>query len=579
MPSLSNNDLTLTIKAIDNASKELKQVRDKVDDLGGSADKTSALSERLSGAVSKVAGIAKAAALAVGTLTAAVGTAGLTIGIGFNSSVEQAQAKLMAFMKDGAKVAATLSWVKQEAAATQFSFTDMADAAANLTPVAKTSGKSLESLVRQAEILAALNPTEGLTGATFSLREALSGDWVSIVDRFNLPRQRINELKAQGVPAMEIISKTLNEMGIDYGLVAAQGKTLSARFDQVKDKLTMMAGAATKPIFDRISKEFDKVGQIDFEGWGNRAATAITDLINLMDRLWPAVQAVAKQVGDYLAPKMQGLWNSVRDNLIPILERLWKNVIEPLLPVLGAAFVGAIGGVTDALKIVVDWIGWFADELEAGNPFIWIVVGALGALAGALALNAAFATVTALFTTLTTVTIPAATAAFGGFAAMLSIPLVMPAIAVGAALAAIASVMDAYGRMQEAIEGAKSAQKEYQRISWEANNALIRAVQAGEGPASPELKAKADQARATLRKWGVQGFSDGGFTGRGAVNEVAGVVHKGEYVVPKHQVDQSTGRPKAPAGASIRVTQHIYNQLDYDKGITKLGFMLRGAAA
>lgn len=40
------------------------------------------------------------------------------------------------------------------------------------------------------------------------------------------------------------------------------------------------------------------------------------------------------------------------------------------------------------------------------------------------------------------------------------------------------------------------------------------------------------------------GFADGGYTGRGATDEVAGVVHRGEYVVPADQVDQNTGQPK-----------------------------------
>lgn len=43
------------------------------------------------------------------------------------------------------------------------------------------------------------------------------------------------------------------------------------------------------------------------------------------------------------------------------------------------------------------------------------------------------------------------------------------------------------------------------------------------------------------------GFSTGGYTGRGAPNEVAGVVHRGEYVVPAEQVDQNTGTPKLAA--------------------------------
>ena len=40
-------------------------------------------------------------------------------------------------------------------------------------------------------------------------------------------------------------------------------------------------------------------------------------------------------------------------------------------------------------------------------------------------------------------------------------------------------------------------------------------------------------------------FAEGGYTGRGAKYEPAGIVHKGEYVVPKQYVNQSTGMPDA----------------------------------
>lgn len=39
-------------------------------------------------------------------------------------------------------------------------------------------------------------------------------------------------------------------------------------------------------------------------------------------------------------------------------------------------------------------------------------------------------------------------------------------------------------------------------------------------------------------------YFSGGYTGKGNKFEVAGLVHRGEYVVPKHGVDQSTGLPK-----------------------------------
>lgn len=43
------------------------------------------------------------------------------------------------------------------------------------------------------------------------------------------------------------------------------------------------------------------------------------------------------------------------------------------------------------------------------------------------------------------------------------------------------------------------------------------------------------------------GYASGGYTGRGGVNEVAGVVHRGEFVVPQSMVNQSTGLPYADA--------------------------------
>ena len=44
---------------------------------------------------------------------------------------------------------------------------------------------------------------------------------------------------------------------------------------------------------------------------------------------------------------------------------------------------------------------------------------------------------------------------------------------------------------------------------------------------------------------GGQVFATGGYTGAGGKYEPAGIVHRGEYVVPKNQVDQSTGLPYA----------------------------------
>lgn len=54
-----------------------------------------------------------------------------------------------------------------------------------------------------------------------------------------------------------------------------------------------------------------------------------------------------------------------------------------------------------------------------------------------------------------------------------------------------------------------------------------------------------------VQTFGGRGFAYGGFTGRGQSDDIAGVVHKGEYVIPKSQVDQATGKPEGMGNTTI----------------------------
>lgn len=52
-------------------------------------------------------------------------------------------------------------------------------------------------------------------------------------------------------------------------------------------------------------------------------------------------------------------------------------------------------------------------------------------------------------------------------------------------------------------------------------------------------------------------YADGGFTGRGGKYDEAGIVHKGEYVLPKEMVNQATGLPKEGALSSGGTTVNV----------------------
>lgn len=191
----------------------------------------------------------------------------------------------------------------------------------------------------------------------------------------------------------------------------------------------------------------------------------------------------------------------------------------------------------------------------------------------------------------------------------ISTPMVMPAIAVAAAIGALGLViaktqetMDVVADAGNAIENARQSGEKTDaavrkmakegKISTEALNTYLRNTQkAAESTKSNlytgffgplersldnlfvRLQGREEQFKGT----GFGGFASGGFTGRGGVNEVAGVVHRGEYVLRQDQVDQSTGLPKTGAiqgaGASGGGTVISVQNLNLNTGEAVRAFM------
>lgn len=253
--------------------------------------------------------VKSAAGLAVVGFAAIAGgavAAGLS-GLNFNNSMEIVTAQLNAFTKDGAKSAEILAMIKDRASKTPFAFEEMAKATASLLPAAKASGKGLEELISIAEVLAASNPAEGLEGAAFSLKEALSGDFTSIIERFNLPRQRLKELKAEGVPALEAVQIAMKELGLDTDLVTNLSNTASGRWSTFKDTMVGVAAAVTKPIFDMLSgglgrvNDFLAANQPLIDAFANTLATHMQGAITSAVAGFNMLAGVLVPLGQYFA--------------------------------------------------------------------------------------------------------------------------------------------------------------------------------------------------------------------------------------------------------------------------------------
>ncbi|HEY8609786.1 MAG TPA: hypothetical protein VIL69_00680, partial [Roseomonas sp.] len=275
--------------------------------------------------------------------------------VGLNTEWENASARINAFTKDAGKTAELMEMVKQRAASTPFALQDMSNALGSLLPVARSSGKGIEDLLKQAEILAASNPMEGLEGASFSLREAMTGDFTSIIERFNLSRSSINKWKEEGVSNFEIVQRAMAEMGYDAGLVTAMGATMQGRWSTLTDTMQGFARTLTSPMFDVL-----KDGLVFVQG--------------ALDANTPRITAMAAALGTDLARGTR----LALDGVITFAQAIsgdWVDSDKISSPVVRA--VGRIG--TDIgsltrklLDLKAGFTGAFGDSMTVG----WVSAGA-----------------------------------------------------------------------------------------------------------------------------------------------------------------------------------------------------------
>lgn len=359
-------------------NKSLSGMDDSIGNLGKTSTSLTSHLTKLGGSILKVgAAVSGAGLLALGAGLFEAASSGLSM----NNAMEQATAKINAFTKDGAKTADILEMIRDRASRTPFEFQEMAAAASGLLPAAKQAGIGLEELIGQAEVLAASNPAEGLEGAAFALKEAVSGDFTSIIERFNLPRTMINQLKEEGIPNLEIVSRTMQELGLDTDLVSALAETAQGRWSTFKDTLTNVAATVTQPIFDTFSK-----GLGDVNTWltaneplltemanilANQVTTALTRVGELFTAfqqggtgglltalglgdfvtMWATVQPILAQLQLWLGTNipvavqtLSDLWNN---NLLPGFTQIFDAINANLLPAfqqLSDAFLSGTGG-------------------------------------------------------------------------------------------------------------------------------------------------------------------------------------------------------------------------------------------
>lgn len=380
-----------------------------------------------------------------------------------------------------------------------------------------------------------------------------------------------------GVPMIEALATTMKKPQSEIKKLVEQGKI---GFPEVETALNSLTGEGSKfgGMMDKQSKTFNGVVSNIKDGFGQvlRGAVGVTpagDIVagGVFDRIknaaqaamplvqkaaenaGPAVMNAFKKIGEYvtiakdalkslwdivgpiLMPSLKALADTFMNDLFPPLKRLWDIIGPQLIPmlkilgtILGVVIVANIWIFVNVANVLYKAIGWLINIfIEIGQRVEW--VGKIIAQAAQYVYNSWV----------------------NGINGILSVGR---------------SLISWFGGVGQSIGNALSSVYGYITSpfarAWDFVSGIPSKIVGAIGNVGNLLRAK-------LGDWDIPGplgkvrdvipgWASGGYTGAGGANEVAGLVHKGEYVIPKSGVDQSTGLPKSVGGNRTTTIQNVW---------------------
>jgi len=381
----SESDKPILIKATDRASKTIRSIDRSVHRLASRSYNVTVKSVDM--ASRSIGFIRNSLNSLPAWITIGVSVVGLEkltrATIGAAAQMELAQVQVTSLFGENQKAAkAFFDFLNKSGAESMFSQQDFFGAGRAFVPLTKNL-KELKYAVKLTERLAASDPIQGMEGASFAIREALSGDMVSLQERFELPRYMAKTIKEAPTlqDKLEALDKVLSKMGYNQRYLNKVNETGYVRWqkliDSTKLKFTEFGKKgleASKPLIDDLtkivnSKSFDEFGKVLSDGivWGvEKAHTAVKGLEKyLSDPKFQKLDFEGKV--NFVLGDINKWW---KDKAKPRLEEWWDNSGKPWAIKIGGdmgevIFNGIVEGTKKGLQTVG---GMWVDAFK--NPSI-----------------------------------------------------------------------------------------------------------------------------------------------------------------------------------------------------------------
>lgn len=231
-----------------------------------------------------------------------------------------------------------------------FAFEDFAQNARNYMQFTKNTD-TLDKLANLSERLTLVDPTQGLQGAGFALKEMMSGDGTSLKERFGFGKADIEILKASKDMGsfLNQFDSLLNKKGFTEDMLAKYNQSASAQFDNLKSNIATSMGQAgngaleaLNPVITRLNQAFSNGS---FQGFFSGISTGLSIIANgvawlsdLVTNNWSVIQPILIFLaGALLGSIIAGLWATLPPLAANVIA--WLAINWPIMLAVGAIFL------------------------------------------------------------------------------------------------------------------------------------------------------------------------------------------------------------------------------------------------
>lgn len=293
---------------------------------------------------------------------------GITSTIGEAMKMQQQLFTMQGIMGNTEVGTAYFNNLQKKANESVFAFEDFAQNARNYMQFTKNTD-TLDKLANLSERLTLIDPTQGLQGAGFALKEMMSGDGTSLKERFGFGKADIEILKASKDMSsfLDQFDSLLNKKGFTEDMLAKYNQSASAQFDNLKSNIVTSMGQAgngaleaLNPVMTRLNQAFSNGS---FQGFFSGISTGLYIISSIIGTIIDGIS--------YVGEIIQNNWSLIG----PILSFIGGTLLGAILVALWGQVTALWAAIPPLLLNVKGWmlINW-PIMLAVGAIFLFIYV-------------------------------------------------------------------------------------------------------------------------------------------------------------------------------------------------------------